>query len=135
MGVRQVFTRRQRLNDADRAEALHRALSAHVGKEPSAETAELVDVARLVRPAEHPSERARSELLARLLRAHDVEPGEQRADAGSLDGGSAACQPTVIQGPGVGTVVLADIEHIDPERARDVASRISSLLAHQDDRR
>lgn len=130
-----MFTRRQRLEEADRAETLHRALSAHIGYEPDAETAELVNVAHLVRPAEHPSERARSELLARLLRAADVDPGEQRADAGSLDGDTSTGHTTVVKSPGVGTVVLADVEDIDPERARDIATRIQSLLAHQDERR
>lgn len=129
-----MFTRRQRLDEADRAETLHRALCSPVGYEPDAETAELVNVAHLVRPAEHPSERARTELLARLLRTHDVEPGTQRADAGSLDGGPTSDQATIIESPGVGTIILADVERIDPERARDVASRISSLLAHQERR-
>lgn len=130
-----MFTRRQRLEEADRAETLHRALSTPATHEPDVETAELVSVAHLVRPLEHPSERARTELLARLLRAFDAEPGEQRADAGSLDGESAPSQPTIVESLNVGTVFLADVERIDPERARDVVSRLTSLLAHHDEPR
>lgn len=124
--------RNRRRLAAERADALHRAMASHDPTTPvSLEIQELMDVAQMLRPAQSQSEAHRLAVRERLLRG--IGTAERREDAGSRDGFEP--DPVSVQelgDPTVGSIRMADIEPITPERMIEVSERLADILERHD---
>lgn len=113
-------------HDWAQAERLERVLNAPTAVCSDSEVMAMAQVASLLAPSVQPREAWRSALKERLLRGG---AGPVQSGAGSRDGDGVEGVHTAEVGTGsLGLVVLADVEHIDADRADAVLRGLLGVL-------
>lgn len=92
----------------------------------------LAATARLLTPAVHPREAHRLAVKERMLRAYAAPDSAELSHTRrpmAVDGAeSPSAHVAEVLDPGLGRVVLADLEHIDATRAAEVTRRIAAAI-------
>lgn len=119
----------RRPNHADERAAV--ALDFQVISERNSDLRDLQTVASALRPAIHPGEDYRAALKERVLRefAKPDSDLEDDLDAGSHDTTMTAHAAVQVVTEDGGRIVLADVENLTPERAKDAAMAVESIIA------